>query len=694
MNRYMSYQYSNTNFSYAAPASSSSSSSKVAIGSSQGGASASSRRANLNPNQAGSMTSNEYLMTNGRYGSSRYKSTYEPTLAHAKSSPSNRLHTNTSYKPSQLPWSSSLASSSRYPKVPSSSSATNATRANDVSGGLPSKRYTASYGKAAAAISSTISGRSLFDYSSPRTAINTPASRIYDGQLRRTVTARYTRAPPTDPIASSISSSSGSSSSTLCSSRRESTSKLNGSLNETKTSEATPTKETGKEAHNKQVEPKLVNPEASKQPEDNKPSKLDAASRVKATEDSSTKSSSSFTKPFRSHSLKLRTSYSNILDQLSKLRLGSSSSSSTSSNNSLTKNSSDTKSSAVVQQNSISRAVRPVLEMVPDEPESEHEEAEAEEEETQRVISLTHGHPTQTATRPALMMASSSGDSSSSSSSSGLSSPGIGCNGGGSGTGNCNASSSTYSLFSSYQVARSPVHSHSINKSQQHDSGHSNDGSLVGSSNGQAAAEEEAQQSTPSSLSDDDADEDDASKEDTLVSPVNRRLSYLDKQLGAERINLACRDNLATTGAILAELEKFDEDSSDQLSLNHTAKSDDEELDKVVDIGTISSNHPKMQCNESELILRPKAHALVSSSNEISALSASFEWYNEQQARPKQSLIHGASHRLVEEEDDDEEEDEDDEEGEEEQQEKANRATVDTSLVSCVCFESVVCHSS
>lgn len=91
-----------------------------------------------------------------------------------------------SYKSTELPWASSLASSSRYP-VSSSKPSTTTSSASFANPAYHSgTSLFASYDVKPTLDQTTHitpSGRSIFDYTSPRTR--------YDGQLRRTCTAKY-----------------------------------------------------------------------------------------------------------------------------------------------------------------------------------------------------------------------------------------------------------------------------------------------------------------------------------------------------------------------------------------------------------------------------------------------------------------------------------------------------------------------
>lgn len=291
MNRYMSYQYSNNNYTYSSPITT------------------------TTPTTSSSMLKGQ-TTTNFR---DKYPTHHTSSRGH--------------FKTSELPWSSSLASSSRYPlstaatcksgSNPSTSNTTtttaNAHNSNKYTcspfstankGGSTSTatsrkpqtgRYVTStkdYSTSIPVTSTTISGRSLFDYTSPKTALNTPSSRIYDGQLRRTVTvARYANNNRNNNDYEDESKLSSSSS--LSSSKKPSTTTANSASLISKTA-------TKSSASKQQTVPDVCKVRNEHQ-------------------------TSFVSKPFRSSSLKLRASYTNILDQLAtttlaKLKLGSSNS--------------------------------------------------------------------------------------------------------------------------------------------------------------------------------------------------------------------------------------------------------------------------------------------------------------------------------------------------------------------------------
>lgn len=529
MNRYASYQYSNNNFSYSSPFSDSSSKPK--------------------------QTTSAYLDSI----SNKYPAT------------SSR-----SYKSSELPWTSRLASINRYPLSRSSRPASSTSSSTDTSTSSsllnPSTGYSngTSYRPSERArdsvISTTLSGRSLFDYSSPKTAINTPSSRIYDGQLRRTATTRFVRDRPELNYASGQSKKLDNNTPSVTSS----------SISSTYTSS------TG----------------------DNKTGKISSGQ-------------SCIAKPFRSSSLKLRASYTNILDQLTtttlaKLKLGSSSNQ-TQKSTTFSRptqleeqvvgwaRNRDSRTSTRLDQ----RLMQPALEVVRDEPEGEA---------AATCLNVKHFYPTLK-----LATDSSLGATSPESSSSGLSSGGP--------VDEANSPNSTSSLkqarfspplSSDKDPSKSKLLSDELKNME--DSGHSNGDST----NEDLSSEEDESESTAEDdddedvVDDDDDDEDDVDEDEdeeqqTIISPVDRKISYLDEELG----HSVSRDQLFETGPILADSKELDNTgdcgiSSDiskaALSCSNTDKSTD--IDKntsklTEDVISLLSNPP---INESELVLKPRAN--------------------------------------------------------------------------------------
>lgn len=471
----MSYQYSNNNFAYSSPTTTTKN------------------------------ASNNKTLASGR----AYESSLFPSMASASGNKYGQYPSTTTsrgYKSNELPWSSSLASSSRYPVVATKSLGGSASGAGNIflsKISRPSDRVT----------STTISGRSLFDYPAPRTALNTPTSRIYDGQLRRTVTTKYTH------------------------NRYEPS-------NRQPTSTATAATATTRQQQSTKVAPKQNS--ASKSPS--------KSSGISSTSGSS-QSSSSLTKPFRSSSLKLRASYTSILDQLTsttlaKLKLGGNSGSSRTPTNSVT-------------HNRITNTRCPALAIVPDEPEAE---------ENASRLNGGDGHKlSESAASPG-------------SSSSGLSSAGL-------------TSGVSPTLSSSCYSTNSPTSSSNLTQPvttsqyKLHISSNEDDSANISHEDPESGIDEQ----------------------DTLVSftvakqTINE--SSDDETMDAIQVS---KDNLIKTRAILAELETFDDESTSKLSYSIETSSiddDDDESDHDESNSNLShQEHPIIQSqliNESELILKP-----------------------------------------------------------------------------------------
>ena len=529
MNRYMSYQYSNNNFAYdLQPVPSS--------------------RFTRATTTTTATTTNSPVLAN------------KPSMMTTTTTHQNQAskYQSSKYKSSELPWSSSLASSSRYPA-----------RGQTTTGGgsyVPAAETNFKYSNSA--ISSTLNGRSLFDYSSPRTAINTPASRIYDGQLRRTVTARYHRT--IEPFSGGPSSRPASNQSETATSSNQRPIASNQSNRSTESTRAATTISALKDA-------------------------------TTTTTTTTTNNNNSGKSPFRSSSLKLRTSYTHILDQLTsttlaKLRLGPSSSNGHKAN--------------VVQ------AKRPPLNVVPDEPEPEEAVASVGMERQSHHLAA----PARTTT----VAATTSGPTTTSpgSSSSGLSSSG---QPGASPTSSASSRpahsparpikiSNTVTGFGGQLLGPSKC-SEDPEELKNIDSGHSNgdSGEDYDSDDDEGDASDETE----------DEDEDEDEEQHTLVSPVTRRIEYLSKELGPSRNNLACRDNLVKTGAILAELDKFEEDSDNMGRVGMQTSPNELEGAEFC-----RSAVPFVAINESELVLRPNSRVKpdIKLSNSTS-FSSSLGWY-------------------------------------------------------------------
>lgn len=197
------------------------------------------------------------------------------------------------------------------------------------------------------------------------------------------------------------------------------------------------------------------------------------------------------------------------------------------------------------------------------------------------------------------------------SSSSGLSLSGTTANGG--------TSPSASSSSSSHLPTRSPlVLKNSLVKTNN---GTYEDKLVEGvHSNGDSAAE--VDNSSESELSNDDE------RQHTLVSPVTRRLEYLNKELGPDNNTLVSRDNLIKAGAILADLEKFDDDDDDE-SVSDILSESDEEL-SLIDkhsselSGDNKKRNPveKVAMNESELVLKRLADSAATQTLSSSAIES------------------------------------------------------------------------
>lgn len=602
MNRYMSYQYQSNNFScgntnnshnYHQPSKTTSLSQK----------SSANYGARSQANYSSGLNSSSMLST---------------SRANNKYSPSSNINANYSssstYKSCELPWSSSLASTSKYPLVNGTSKQNNSTSSassynNNNSIYDNNSRYYSSSTRnndpqaSATVTSSTISGRSLFEYSSPRTAINTPASRIYDGQLRRTATARYTRV--TD----------------FCENNNKEELK---NLTTTTTKQIYANRINSSENNDKNISEKSCLYKPAKNVDSSSSATLPKAALATTSEDSQTTGNhlgagqSCVAKPFRSSSLKLRASYTNILDQLTsttlaKLRLSSS-------NNRPSQDKDNKSEQQQQQQQKHSRSVfrhltrQPVfLDVVADEP-----EAEAKAEACNQVESNTNLNKLSVPTvnlnnnKAKDLTSIKQKRSSPTSSSSGLSSAGI--------AGVSPTSSSSSSTTSSSSSSFSNV---SFEKQQDKLDNNNPTIMLINNLNdsGNNSLKNNSVKDSKVSGDDDDESTDDyiSSSENengstnnnsleeeeqtrTLVSPVTRRLKYLNKELGADKNNLVSRDNLIKTGVILSELKTtFDDDDDDD---NNSSESS--QLSQESDI-LMPSN-----VNESELVIKPnRQHSTV-----------------------------------------------------------------------------------
>lgn len=386
-----------------------------------------------------------------QYSNSNYSYSYQPQLNYGSSTSTsssigqsmiNKYPATSSasrYKCTELPWSSSLASTNRYPI--SSSSRDPHIDTNGRSGyASTSNDYASSRSNIqSSAISSTISGRCLFDYSTPRTAINTPASRIYDGQLRRTVTTKY--------------------------------------------------------IPGKYQPAEIKNPSS----QTNKPT-----GSTTSSSSSSAVGQTCVSKPFRSNSLRLRASYTNILDQLAtttlaKLKLSS------------PRNSRNPSSDLA---RSTTRPLRePKLGVVID---------ESEEESTSGAqLRLRNNINPQTETRNRKVVTGSPGSTSSGLSSSGA----LGLS--------PTSSSSSTSHADLLRLNNCPPRNSLFVPEEKNNS-----------DSGQSGDEQSLEEDTCiKNMSEEDEPQ-------TVTQTVGRRLSYVSRELDADE------DNLIRTGTILAELEK------------------------------------------------------------------------------------------------------------------------------------------
>lgn len=423
-------------------------------------------------------------------------------------------------------------------------------------------------------LSTTLSGRSLFDYSTAKTAINTPSSRIYDGQLRRTATTRFVR----DKLEINYSP------------KEQAAKKLDSNNNTSSTVLSNNISPTYSGSHNNDNH------------DNDKNSKLSSGQ-------------SCIAKPFRSSSLKLRASYTNILDQLTsttfaKLKLGSSA------------NNTGSNRSSQVHERSIgvsrhrdnltstrsgdSRSIQPTLAVVRDEPEAEAAATRLDADKRLYPPIKLSTDSSLTATSP-------------DSSSSGLSSGGI--------VGEVHSPSSTSSSsVSSKQGEYSPPvnkelpsgklsNSQHVELKSMEDSGHSNGDSTI---EDLSSEEEESESSTEDDNDDnvdgdgqiEDIDQDDDEEQQTIISPVDRKLLYLDKELGLNKNTPASRDQLYEAGLILAELKELDstqdcEMVSDNVLPGDTLLLDPENCSSQLDIESILKPS-NSAINESELILKPR----------------------------------------------------------------------------------------
>lgn len=425
------------------------------------------------------------------------------------------------------------------------------------------------------ATSALISGRSLFDYAAPRTALNTPASRIYDGQLRRTVTARYVR---NEPSISAIN-------------RRE--------------------------PNYDQARLKPITSAGSAMSNNGyKGTKLSQPTTLQVTTES--KKVAVESKPItasqhlRSKSLKLRTSYGNILDHIAsatfaRLRLGSIGQNSHTSTPVASTN--DLKEKQLKQQNRQTTYKQPTLEVVPDALETELEEPKnCLSSNCQRVgLTLATDHLTSKITD------ASSSATSPGSSSSGLSSSGLGLV----------CSSPTSSAPRSPVIARSTI---GCQPNQLKSTDLRAIDSADDDSNNDSANCEYIGASEGSDESEGYNNEDEEQK--TLISSgITRQNGHsVDEEAIFDPEEPVVRDNLLKTGAILAELDDFEENQAlDQYSTDAscdelpTTVSSDEANDTIEEVKGVSNT------NESVMVKLRGPHRVDDSASATTAVTSKLD---------------------------------------------------------------------
>lgn len=556
----MSYQYSNSNYTYNSPL-------------------VADRPKVIHTTSKSTTSSISNYSTKSTSTSSQQRNNYDSRQS------GNKLQTDR-FKSNELPWSSLLPSSSRYrtsdkpvysnvsiSDSPRLYNKTHDSSATSTSTGRQDRLASTSY-------SSTISGRSLFDYSAPRTAINTPASRIYDGQLRRTVTARYNRVSDIDPGPSN----------TIAGQNRLKV--LNSTADETLQRTSSQTKTT--------LNP-LVNNSGSRAP-------------IAASLSSKTSSNllSIPSKPLRSSSLKLRTSYTNILDQLTsttlaRLRLGTSSTSG------------DSMRKKKNHCSATSSASKATLDIVPDESEPEEDKQEQRVKSTYKILISDSDKIQKSAVlskeEPQLITTSPGSSSSGISSSSNI---------------NCEASSLTQSPISSYQVAKSPNSTRfkfgaNIDRIRPTDSDNSEDDNSTSKSSSYCdiyVHEKDSEQKVQSkNMTEDD--------------------HHIGSKIQAD--NLIARDNIEKTGAILSELQEFNEDSDqyDERVENENVSSRSRSQDILTndrDLNDSQSDKQVEGANESELIIgSPSNKQYPKDSCASGSFSSALDWYRPAANHKKQS---------------------------------------------------------
>lgn len=272
---------------------------------------------------------------------------------------------------------------------------------------------------------------------------------------------------------------------------------------------------------------------------------------------------------------------------------------------------------------------KPTLDVVPDEEEEEGEEGE-EEESVPRVNSnyLSARMGANGGEHSACNLATTSPGGGSSSSTSGLSS----------GTGLGGSSPISQSSASSLRQQRGPSPPEAPNSAHFSGTNTANNGRLEAK---KRVDDDEQMHNIDSGHSDGSS-----LCEERDSSPVARKISYLNKGLGRDDNNLETRDNLAKTGAILAELEKFDEDSTNEhcSSVVGGVNDDDSLVERkaACDMDKVDNREKdgSAKVNESELVLEPKrmgGQCEDENNNNNGRLAKSnFEWYgsNQQQLQP------------------------------------------------------------
>lgn len=151
-----------------------------------------------------------------------------------------------------------------------------------------------------------------------------------------------------------------------------------------------------------------------------------------------------------------------------------------------------------------------------------------------------------------------------------------------------------------------------------------------GHSNGDSELASEDEDYSGKSNSNHTGDVSNDARQHTLVSPVTRRIKILNNELGTNNNTLVSRDNLLKAGAILADLEKFEDEIDDNGAesdiLSETSEDNNSDQDNNEDekdkkkpyndnmvpktMSQVNNNTaPKIggvAINESELVLKPR----------------------------------------------------------------------------------------